>query len=221
MTEYATRLENGAPFNPFLWQLNEIIWASIKAPYPEQWRRWQLPASAYGSSADLFTSNWSRAALYVEGHAGNPQGLNLAAQNLGKLAAGITCSLALFNTPAGEWSAGPAVWQPHQFRAVDSVLSAAESAEPVDLNSKNDAGEFEEALVHCHEMAALAEVDREPAIHDMNIDMFNFGARTTRSWLDFIKLYDGRFTMMAGGTPRSSGEHIEELRRANNHLFVK
>lgn len=218
MSNYATRLENGQPFEPFNWQFNEVIWASVKAPYQVQWRRWRLPVGAHGGSADLFTSNWTRAELFSAEHRGQPEGLNKAAQHAGKLAAGLTCSLALFNTPPSEWSAGPQGWRPHQFRAVDSVLAAAEAVESLNLADESDIHLFEEALVAAHEKAELAE-EGAIALHDMSVELFDVAARTTRTWLDFIETYDGQFVMTPGGVPRSSGEFIDQLWRANQHLF--
>lgn len=222
MAEFSTKLTDDQPFDPFKWQLNEVIWASVKTPYREQWERWKLPANAHSSVADFFTSNWSRAALYMEQQSGEPELINETALHLGKLAAGLTCSLAQFITPRGAWRAPAVDLRSYQAKAVDKVLTAAESAPCIDPNNGVDAAKFEEALVEAHEAAGLSMAGSlDDTLYKMSAVLFPHAADTTRTWLDFVEEHDGQFAMSPGGTPRSSGEHIEELREASEHLFVK
>ncbi len=221
MAEFSTELTDGQPFDPFKWQLNEVIWASIKTPYSEQWERWKLPANAHSSTADFFTSNWSRAAVYMEQHSGEPELINVTALHLGKLAAGLTCSLAQFIIPRGAWSAPAVDLRSYQAKAVDKVLTAAESAPSIDPNNKVDAADFEEALVEAHEAAGLSTVGSlDNTLYEMSAVLFPHAANTTRTWLDFIREHDGQFALSPGGTPRSSGDQIEQLRKDSERLFV-
>jgi hypothetical protein len=224
MSQFETRLTDGRGFRPNEWQLNEVIWASVRVPYFEQWQRWQLPASREGSHADIFTANWARAVLFMREHNQTPEDLNNVALNLGKLAAGLSCSVAQLITPPTAWRRSTETWLHQQAATVDSVMTSVEIARPIDLEDECARDDFEEMLVGCHERAMMAPEDEQglgQTLYEMTVPLFNTAVGTTRTWLDFIKRYDGQFAISPGGTSRAQGEYAKALRKANEHLFVR
>lgn len=222
MRTYDTVLRDGRNFEPATWLADEVLWASIKAPYTDQWRSWQLRSFDAGSQADIATSNWSRAKIFLEQNGGDPELYDPVSLHLGKLAAGLTCSVAHLTTPKVEWGASPELWILRQREAVESVLDIAEVSEPYLPTDEKAGSHLEEELIDCHHEAAAARQNPgklSEAFYRMSLSLGDLAAGTTRAWLDFIDQHDGEFVMTPGATPRSTGNYIEDLRHQYNHLF--
>jgi hypothetical protein len=205
----------------FEWLALEAAWAITKSPYPLQWKRWQQfpdvtdPQSNMGMviGANLWRANLDIRSAEELGSGDSETRkllLSRAAGHIGKLAGGLIGTATHFVERPEFWQTPLDEHLDTIFDLVDYTLEFVDADE--DTTSLIDNDYYAQLQPVTEAIGSMDGVPNAKVLFRQARVIEGLASIATNTWTEFMLENEG-LMLEPGATPRSAGQHIEDLRK--------